>query len=78
MRTHEVRVGDQLFTSGAGGKFPEGIHAGRIISVQRVNLGLFQKVVVEPAVNFSGLKEVFVVTKPPKVKKNKKRRKKGK
>lgn len=62
LRSDEVREGDQLFTSGAGGKFPEGILAGRIVSVQRENLGLFQKVVVEPAVNFSRLKEVFVVT----------------
>jgi rod shape-determining protein MreC len=62
LRSDEVREGDQLFTSGAGGKFPEGILAGRIVSVQRENLGLFQKVVVEPAVNFSRLKEVFVIT----------------
>ena len=44
------------------GKFPEGVLAGRIVSVQRENLGLFQKVVVEPAVNFSRLREVFVIT----------------
>ncbi len=61
LRSDEVREGDQLFTSGTGGKFPDGILAGRIISVQRENLGLFQKVVVEPAVNFSRLREVFVV-----------------
>lgn len=65
MRSDEVREGDQLFTSGAGGKFPEGILAGRIVSVQRENLGLFQKVVVQPAVNFSRLKEVFVITEIP-------------
>jgi rod shape-determining protein MreC len=66
LRSDEVREGDQLFTSGAGGKFPEGILAGHIISVQRENLGLFQKVVVEPAVSFSRLKEVFVITTPPR------------
>ncbi len=69
LRSDEVREGDQLFTSAAGGKFPEGILAGRVFSVTRENLGLFQKVVVEPAVNFSRLKEVFVITKPPKDKK---------
>jgi rod shape-determining protein MreC len=72
LRSDEVREGDQLFTSGAGGKFPEGLLAGRIVSVTRENLGLFQKVVVEPAVNFSRLKEVFVITEPPKVEKSKK------
>ena len=61
LRTDEVREGDQLFTSGTGGKFPEGVLAGRIVSVERENLGLFQKVVVEPAVNFSRLREVFVI-----------------
>jgi len=65
LRSDEVREGDQLFTSGTGGKFPDGILAGRIVSVQRENLGLFQKVVVEPAVNFSRLREVFVVTDFP-------------
>lgn len=65
LRSDEVREGDQLFTSGAGGKFPEGVLAGRIVSVQRENLGLFQKVVVEPAVNFSRLREVFVITENP-------------
>jgi rod shape-determining protein MreC len=65
LRSDEVREGDQLFTSGAGGKFPEGILAGRIVSVQRENMGLFQKVVVEPAVNFSRVEEVFVITSVP-------------
>ena len=65
LRSDEVREGDQLFTSGAGGKFPAGILAGRIVSVQRENLGLFQKVVVEPAVNFSRLREVFVIVGNP-------------
>jgi rod shape-determining protein MreC len=74
LRSDEVREGDQLFTSGAGGKFPEGILAGRIVSVQRENLGLFQKVVVEPAVNFSRLKEVFVVTDSRTPEKNNQRR----
>ncbi len=61
MRSDEVREGDQLFTSGTGGKFPPKLLAGRIVSVQRENLGLFQKVVVEPAVTFSRLREVFVI-----------------
>jgi len=69
LRSDEVREGDQLFTSGAGGKFPKGILAGRIISVQRENLGLFQKVEVQPAVNFSRLREVFVITEQPNSKK---------
>jgi rod shape-determining protein MreC len=65
LRADEVREGDLLFTSGAGGKFPEGILVGRIATVQRENYGLFQKVTVEPAVNFSRLHEVFVVTALP-------------
>ena len=65
LRSDEVREGDQLFTSGVGGKFPEGVLVGRIATVQRENYGLFQKVTVEPAVNFSRLHEVFVITSLP-------------
>jgi rod shape-determining protein MreC len=65
LRSDEVREGDQLFTSGVGGKFPEGVLVGRIATVQRENYGLFQKVTVEPAVNFSRVHEVFVITSLP-------------
>ncbi|NLN62441.1 MAG: rod shape-determining protein MreC [Myxococcales bacterium] len=67
LRSDEVREGDQLFTSSTGGKFPEGLLVGTIVTVQRENLGLFQKVVVEPSVNFSKLREVFVVLDSPDI-----------
>jgi rod shape-determining protein MreC len=76
LRSDEVREGDQLFTSGTAGKFPKKILAGRIVSVQRENLGLFQKVVVEPAVNFSRLREVFVIAESTKTRKERARRRK--
>jgi len=69
LRSDEVREGDQLFTSSTGGKFPEGLLAGPITTVQRENLGLFQKVVVEPSVNFSKLREVFVILDSPDIRK---------
>jgi len=62
LRGDEVMVGDLLFTSGLAHKFPAGILAGRISRIERQTQGLYQKVRVEPAVDFSRLREVFVVT----------------
>jgi rod shape-determining protein MreC len=55
------------FAKETGGKFPEGLLVGTITAVQRENLGLFQKVVVEPSVNFSKLREVFVIIDSPDI-----------
>ena len=64
-RNEDVQVGDQVITSGMGGVFPKGILLGKVQEVIRVYSGLFQRVEVEPAVNFSRLEEVMVVVQPP-------------
>ncbi len=61
LRRDEVVVGDMLVTSGAGGRFPPDLVVGRIARLRNARSGLFQDVVVEPAVDFSRLEEVFVV-----------------
>jgi rod shape-determining protein MreC len=61
-RTDEVRPGDEVYTSGLGQRFPESILVGRVVSVDRPNHGLYQQVEVEPAVNFTTLNEVMVLT----------------
>lgn len=64
-RTDEVRVGDLVFTSGAGRRFPQGILVGRITDIRRRNFGLYQEAEVTPAVDLSRLQEVFVhLTQP--------------
>ncbi len=57
----DIKVGDGIITSGLGGVFPKGLVVGYVRSVQRERSGLFQTVVVEPAVDFAHLEEVLVV-----------------
>jgi rod shape-determining protein MreC len=64
-RNEEVKVGDKVVSSGMGGVFPKGLLVGTVQEVVRGSSGLFQRVEVEPAVNFSRLEEVMIVTQPP-------------
>lgn len=62
LRREEVAEGDVVVTSGMGGRFPQHLLVGRIESIQTQSYGLFQQVRVAPAVDFTRLEEVFVVT----------------
>jgi rod shape-determining protein MreC len=64
-RTDEVDVGDLLVTSGVGRRFPKGIPVGRVLEVVKRDFGIYQRVVAAPAVDFSRLEEVLIVTTPP-------------
>jgi rod shape-determining protein MreC len=64
-RNEDVQMGDQVISSGMGGVFPKGLLVGTVQEVVRGSSGLFQRVEVEPAVNFSRLEEVLVVIQPP-------------
>ena len=66
-RTDEVRVGDLVFTSGAGRRVPPAILVGRISSISKRSSGLYQEIEVTPAVDLSHVQEVFVLTTPPRV-----------
>ena len=57
-----VEVGELVMTSGLGGKFPEDMVIGRVVQVERNEAELFQRAVVQPAVDFRTLETVFVVT----------------
>jgi rod shape-determining protein MreC len=61
-RTDEVEVGDEVYTSGMGHRFPAAILVGRVSRVERKEYGLYQEVDVTPAVNFSSLEEVLILT----------------
>jgi rod shape-determining protein MreC len=56
-----VTIGDLVVTSGVGGKFPPDVPIGRVIEVQRLEADLFQRAVVQPAVDFADLEAVFVI-----------------
>ncbi|MCS6797352.1 MAG: rod shape-determining protein MreC [Myxococcota bacterium] len=60
-REDEVRPGDEVYTSGLGQHFPPGILVGHVVRVERAPSGLFQRVEVTPAVDFSRLDEVLVI-----------------
>lgn len=62
LRADEVRVGDTVYTSGLGRRFPPNLKVGSIASVEKRDFGLYQLADVTPAVNFSKLEEVFVLT----------------
>ncbi|MBK9049813.1 MAG: rod shape-determining protein MreC [Chloroflexi bacterium] len=57
-----VTIGDLVVTSGLGDKFPADVPIGRVIDVQRLEADLFQRAVVQPAVDFANLEAVFVIT----------------
>ncbi len=58
----QVDVGEVVYTSGLGGRFPQDMVIGRIIDVERREADLFQRAVVQPAVDFDSLEMVFVIT----------------
>ncbi|MEA2625733.1 MAG: rod shape-determining protein MreC [Candidatus Binatota bacterium] len=62
-----IQPGDVIVTSGLDGLFPKGLLIGRVVDVTRKDYGLFQVAEVVPAVDFTKLEEVLVVTTPPAV-----------
>jgi len=59
---HQVEVGEVVLTSGLGGKFPQDMVIGRVSEVERREAELFQRAIVQPAVDFDSLEIVFVIT----------------
>jgi rod shape-determining protein MreC len=61
--TADVRSGDVVITSGIDGIYPKGFVVGQIQSVER-SAGAFGAIAVRPAVDFSSIEAVLVVTTP--------------
>ncbi len=61
-REDEVEVGDEVYTSGLGRRFPAAILVGRVVRVERQEFGLYQEVEVAPSLSFSELEEVLILT----------------
>ena len=57
----EVEVGERVVTAGIDGVFPRGITIGTVASVEEGS-GLFHHIRVQPAIDFSLLEQVFVLT----------------
>ena len=58
----EISVGDIVLTSGLGGFMPKGLVVGQVTKVQQMDYELFQAAVLRPAVDFSRLESVLVIT----------------
>lgn len=59
-----VVAGDEMITSGLGGTVPRGIAVGAVVAVRSSPSELFQQVEVESRVEFSALRDVYVITRP--------------
>jgi rod shape-determining protein MreC len=57
-----LEPGKVVLTSALGGAYPPGILVGQVTGVHRQETDLFQTASVQPAVDFSGLQAVLVVT----------------
>lgn len=66
-REDDVNAGDVVVTSGVGNRFPAAIVVGVIAKVSKPESGLYQDAVVTPAVDFSRLREVMVMTSGPRL-----------
>jgi rod shape-determining protein MreC len=64
-KSFDVQVGDVILTSNYSSRYPANVVVGRVTRVDEENNSLFRRVVVEPAVNFSTLEQVFVVNYIP-------------
>jgi rod shape-determining protein MreC len=56
------KVGDQVLTSGLGGTFPRGLLIGTVAQFDKVDYALTQTAELLPAVDFSRLQVVLVIT----------------
>jgi rod shape-determining protein MreC len=61
LKTDEVQIGDKVVTSGMDRQFPEGVEVGKVSKIKKREFGLFQEVWVQPTVDFSRVKDVFVM-----------------
>ena len=62
----QVNVGDEVYTSGLGKKFPPNILIGYVSKITDQEFGLHQEGEVTPAVDFTRLDEVLILTSGPK------------
>lgn len=57
-----VEPGDLILTSGLGGGFPSDLVLGQVVTIRTLEFELFQQATVKPAVDFSRLEIVLVIT----------------
>ncbi|MDD5168177.1 MAG: rod shape-determining protein MreC [Syntrophales bacterium] len=60
-KTEDIKADDAVLTSGLDIIFPKGLLLGVVIRADKTDSGLFQRIEVVPAVDFSRLEEVLVL-----------------
>ncbi len=68
-KTEDVKAGDLVVSSGMTEVFPKGLLLGTVIRADKKESGLFQRIEVVPAVDFTRLEEVLVLMVGDKKKK---------
>jgi len=61
--TADVKVGDEIVTSGVDGIYPKGFAIGKVEQVDNGN-GIYKAIRVRPSVEFNRLEEVLIVRAP--------------
>ena len=63
LKNADVEKGDVVVTSGMGGIFPKGLPVGTVSWIMKSKRGMFQKIKITPAADFSKLEYLIVVLK---------------
>ncbi|OQB16043.1 MAG: Cell shape-determining protein MreC precursor [Firmicutes bacterium ADurb.Bin193] len=61
-KSSTVITGDIIETSGLGGIYPKGLLIGKVREIRSETAGISQYAIIEPAVDFGRISEVFVIT----------------
>jgi len=64
----DLKIGDQIFSSGLGGRFPPNYPVGEIVSIERPIGESFSIVLAEPVAHLDRSREVLLVWHNPPVK----------
>ncbi len=64
--TSDVKVGDMLFTSGMGGKYPSDFPVAKIISVERLPSAQFAEISAVPTADLQAIHNVLLVSRSKK------------
>jgi len=57
----DVKPGDEIYSSGSGEIFPEGLKIGQVNRVSPERDSVFKVITIKPAVNFARLEELFII-----------------
>jgi rod shape-determining protein MreC len=61
-QSEQINMGDTVVTSGRGGLTPKGLIIGQVVDVEKLDIDLYQRALVRPAVDFGRLEVVLILT----------------